>query len=59
KFWFQKKTNDPKFDIDGYKSIGTDSPLGEALEGTQIDDIATFNLRDDEIRVQVIETKHA
>lgn len=59
KFWFQKTTNDRRFEVDGYKSVGTDSPLGEVLEGAQIDDIVTFNVRDEEIRVQLIEMKHA
>jgi very-short-patch-repair endonuclease len=59
KFWFQKTTNDRKFEVNGYKSVGTDSPLGEALEGAQVDDIVTFNVRDDEIRVQVIDMQHA
>jgi very-short-patch-repair endonuclease len=59
KFWFQKTTNDRSFEVNGYKSVGTDSPLGEALEGAQVDDIVTFNVRDEEIRVQLIEMKHA
>lgn len=59
KFWFQRITNDRKFEVNGYKSVGTDSPLGEALEGAQVDDIATFKVRDDEIRVQVIDMHHA
>lgn len=59
KFWFQKTTNDRKFEVNGYKSVGTDSPLGEALEGSQVDDIVTFNVRDEEIRVQVIDMHHA
>ena len=59
KFWFQKTTNDRRFEVNGYKSVGTDSPLGEALEGAQIDDIVTFHVRDDEIRVQIIEINHA
>ena len=59
KFWFQKTTNDRKFEVNGYKSVGTDSPLGEALEGAQVDDIVTFNVRTDEIRVQVIDMHHA
>jgi hypothetical protein len=58
KFWFQKTTNDRKFEVNGYKSVGTDSPLGEALEGAQVDDIVTFTLRDEDIRVQVIEMKN-
>jgi hypothetical protein len=59
KFWFQKTTNDGKFELNGYKSVGTDSPLGEALEGAQVDDIVTFNVRDHEIRVQIIDMQHA
>ncbi|EAQ06270.1 DNA helicase related protein [Yoonia vestfoldensis SKA53] len=59
KFWFQKTTNDRKFEVNGYKSVGTDSPLGEALEGAQVDDIVTFALRDEDIRVQVIEMTNA
>lgn len=59
KFWFQKTTNDRKFEVNGYKSVGTDSPLGEALEGGQVDDIVTFNVRDEEIRVQIIDMHHA
>ena len=55
KFWFQKTTNDRKFEVNGYKSVGTDSPLGEALEGAQLDDIVTFDLKDTEIRVQIID----
>lgn len=58
-FWFQKTTNDRRFEVNGYKSIGTDSPLGEALEGAQVDEIVTFNVRDDEIRVQLIEMNQA
>ena len=59
KFWFQKTTNDPKFEVNGYKSVGTDSPLGEALEGAKVNEMVTFNVRDDEIRVQIIEIHHA
>ncbi len=59
KFWFQKTTNDRKFEVNGYKSVGTDSPLGEALEGAQVNDIVAFNLRDDEIRVQIIDMNHS
>jgi superfamily I DNA and/or RNA helicase/very-short-patch-repair endonuclease len=55
KFWFQKTTNDKKFEVNGYKSLGTDSPLGEALEEAQMDDIVTFTLKKQDIRVQVIE----
>ena len=59
KFWFQKTTYDHRFEVAGYKSVGTDSPLGEALEGAQVGDIVTFNVRDEEIRVQIIDMKHA
>ena len=59
KFWFQKTTYDRNFEVNGYKSVGTDSPLGEALEGAQVDDIVTFNVRDDEIRVQIIDMHHS
>ena len=59
KFWFQKTTNDRKFEVNGYKSVGTDSPLGEALKDAQVDDIVTFKVRDNEIRVQLIEMNHA
>lgn len=59
KFWFQKTTNDRKFEVNGYKSVGTDSPLGEALEGAHVDDIVTFNVRGDEIRVQIIDMYHS
>jgi very-short-patch-repair endonuclease len=59
KFWFQKTTNDRKFEVNGYKSVGTDSPLGETLEGAQVGDIVTFTLRSEDIRVQVIEMKNA
>jgi very-short-patch-repair endonuclease len=59
KFWFQKTTNDRKFEVNGYKSVGTDSPLGEALEGAQVNDIVAFNLRDDEVRVQIIDMNHS
>ena len=59
KFWFQKTTNDRRFEVSGYKSVGTDSPLGKALEGAQMDDIVTFDLKGEEIRVQLIEMKHA
>ncbi|MFU8773046.1 MAG: hypothetical protein ACNA8H_11570, partial [Anaerolineales bacterium] len=45
KFWFQKTTNDRRFEVNGYKSVGTDSPLGKALEGAQVSDIVTFDLR--------------
>lgn len=58
KFWFQKTTNDKRFAIDGFKSVGTDSPLGEALEGADMDDIVSFNLRNEEIRVQVLQLQH-
>ena len=59
KFWFQKTTNDRKFEVNGYKSVGTDSPLGEALKDAQVDDIVTFKVRDNEIRVQLIKMNHA
>ena len=59
KFWFQKTTNDRHFEVDGYKSVGTDSPLGEALEGAHVDDTVSFDVRDQEIRVQVTELKQA
>jgi very-short-patch-repair endonuclease len=59
KFWFQKTTNDRSFEANGYKSVGTDSPLGEALERAQVDDIVTFALRDEDIRVQVVEMINA
>jgi very-short-patch-repair endonuclease len=59
KFWFQKTTNDKRFAIDGFKSVGNDSPLGEALEGAEVDDIVSFNLRNEEIRVQVLHLQHS
>ncbi len=59
KFWFQKTTNDRRFEVNGYKSVGTDSPLGAVLEWAQLDDIVTFTLRDEDIRVQVIELTNA
>jgi hypothetical protein len=59
KFWFQKTTNDRKFELNGYTSVGTDSPLGEALEGAQVNDIAAFTVRDNEIRVQIIDMEAA
>lgn len=59
KFWFQKTTNDKRFEMNGYRSVGTDSPLGEALEGAHVNDIVTFMLRNDDIRVQVIDMDHA
>ena len=59
KFWFQKTTNDRMFELNGYKSVGPDSPLGEALEGAQVDEIVTFKVRDVEIRVQLLEIKHS
>ena len=55
KFWFQKRTNDPQFEIDGYKSVGVDSPLGEALEGEGLDDIITYSIGTQDIRVQIVE----
>ena len=59
KFWFQETTNDPRIEKNGYKSVGTDSPLGEALESGKLDDIVSFTIRDDEIRVQIIELHQA
>ncbi len=59
KFWFQKTTNDLRFEVDGYKSVGNDSPLGKSLEGAQVNDIVTFGLKGEEIRVQLIEAKDA
>ena len=41
------------------KSVGTDSPLGVVLEWAQLDDIVTFTLRDEDIRVQVVELINA
>ena len=58
KFWFQKTTNDPSFELEGYKSLGTDSPLGIALEGAQLDEIVSFALRGEDIRVQVLEIRN-
>jgi very-short-patch-repair endonuclease len=55
KFWFQNKTANPKFAVNGYRSVGTDSPLGEVLEDAHIGDIVTFHVKDDEIRVEVID----
>lgn len=55
KLWFQETTNDPNFSVGGYSSIGTDSPLGEALEDAQVNEILTFKVRDEEIRVQLVE----
>lgn len=57
--WFQKANNDRNLDVNGYKPVRIDSPLGEALEGAQIDDIVTFNVGNEEVRVQLIEMKHA
>jgi very-short-patch-repair endonuclease len=59
KFWFQKTTNDSRFDVNGYTSVGADSPLGEVLDGAQVNDIVTFDLRGEEIRVQLIEMNDA
>ena len=59
KFWFQKATNDRRFEQNGFKSVGTDSPLGVVLEWAQLDDIVTFTLRDEDIRVQVVELINA
>jgi very-short-patch-repair endonuclease len=55
KFWLQKTTNDPKFESDGYTSVGANKPLGEALEGGMVDDIVTYTAGSQEIRVQIID----
>ncbi|MDR9447557.1 MAG: AAA domain-containing protein, partial [Balneolaceae bacterium] len=58
KLWFQEKTNDPNFSVGEHRSIGTDSPLGAALEDAQVDDIVTFKVKDKEIRVEIIELEN-
>jgi len=55
KFLFHTSTG---YEVRGYKTLGTDSPLGEAIEEAQLDDIVNFSVRDEEIRVQVIELKN-
>lgn len=59
KFWFQKTTNDPKFESDGYTSLAPDKPLGEALEGGLVDDTLSYEVGDKEIRVQIIELRQS
>ena len=58
KLWFQKTTSDPKFEVNDFRSVGPGSPLGQALEGAQTGEILSFDLKNEEIRVQVIELKH-
>ena len=58
KFVFQKTTYVPRFEIDGFRQIGPDSPLGQALEGAQIGEILVFHAKGDEIRVQVMDLEN-
>jgi hypothetical protein len=52
-------TSSNRKQLAGYKSVGTDSPPREALKGAQLDDNVKFNVRDEEIRVQIVDMKHA
>lgn len=55
KILLQKSSGDRKIDVNGYTLVAIESPLGEALEGAQANDIVTYLLKNDEIRVQLIE----
>jgi hypothetical protein len=41
------------------KGALADSPLGEDLERAQVNDIVAFNVRNDEIRAQIIDMNHS
>lgn len=55
KFWLQKTADDFSTKLDGYKTIGINSPLGAALEGCEIDEIVSYSLSNKDIRVQLID----
>ena len=55
RFWFSGKTNDLAHAIDGYVSIGPDSPLGEAVSGAELNEICAFAHGDKEVEVEITE----
>ncbi|WP_438952689.1 hypothetical protein, partial [Porticoccus sp.] len=55
KFWFQQQTNDPRYHLDGYTTVGNDSPLGEALEGAEVGEMSSYPHGNQEVRVEVLE----
>lgn len=54
-FWFQLKTNDPAYKLDGFTTVGADSPLGEAIEGAELNEICSYQHGSNEVRVQVLD----
>lgn len=54
KFWFSGKTNDHTHLLDGYVSIGDDSPLGGAVNGAELNEVCSFSHGDNNIEVKVI-----
>ena len=56
-FWLQKVTNDPGYQLDGYVTVGIDSPLGSAVEGFGKDDICKYSQGDIDVHVQIIEVE--
>jgi len=55
KFWFQYKTNDQSFNLEGYTTLGADSPLGAAVEGAEQDEICSYQIGTQEVHVQIID----
>ena len=55
KLWFQRKTNDPTYSLEGFITVGPDSPLGASLQGAYLDEICTYKLSDADVQVQVLE----
>jgi hypothetical protein len=54
KFWFQYKTNDPTHKLEGYTTLGNDSPLGEAVEGAEAEEIREYAHGKQVVHVQIL-----
>jgi very-short-patch-repair endonuclease/transcription elongation GreA/GreB family factor len=57
KFWLQRTADDLSSQLDGYKTLGLNSPLGEALNGGEADEIVSYAVSNKDIRVQIIEVE--
>ena len=55
KFLYHTKTQDKNYSMEGYTTIGPDSPLGEALEGAELGDICSYNHGSNTVRVEITE----
>ena len=54
KFWYQK-TKETSLKLEGFITLGIDTPLGEAIESAEINEICSYEHGSSQIRVQILD----